>query len=131
MLESELDEKRKEVSLLQKELKSVNEFRKHKAKITEEIKEMKNTIEQQRLENDKTKQRLEHEFFVEQMKMEREVKKSNFLSNSRFFGSTNFKNFFRLVRKSRSMQKKLKRRQSPVLTKRLEKFFETTFRCPK
>ena len=78
MLESELDEKRKEVSLLQKELKSVNEFRKHKAKITEEIKEMKNTIEQQRLENDKTKQRLEHEFFVEQMKMEREVKKSNF-----------------------------------------------------
>jgi len=73
VLETELEEKRKEVSLLQKELKSVNEFRKHKAKITEEIKEMKNTIEQQRLENDKTKQRLEHEFFVEQMKMEREA----------------------------------------------------------
>merc|ERR1711915_1128201 len=70
VLETELEEKRKEVSLLQKELKSVNEFRKHKAKITEEIKD---TIEQQRLENDKTKQRLEHEFFVEQMKMEREA----------------------------------------------------------
>lgn len=59
--------------LLQKELKGVKEFRKNKAKITEEIKEMHDQLDAQKSENEKNKQKMEHKFFVEQMKMEREV----------------------------------------------------------
>lgn len=59
---------------MQKELKSVNEFRKNKAKITEEIKEMREQLAAQKAQNEKNKQRMEHEFFVEKMKMEREVR---------------------------------------------------------
>jgi len=73
VLEGELAERTKEVALLQKELKSVNEFRKNKAKITEEIKEMREQLAAQKAENEKNKQRMEHEFFVEKMKMEREA----------------------------------------------------------
>jgi len=73
ILEGKLDFKSKEVTLLQKELKGVKEFRKNKTKITEEIKDMHEKLESQKAENEKNKQKMEHKFFVEQMKMEREV----------------------------------------------------------
>jgi len=40
----------------------------------EEIKDMRNELEQQRNLNTKNKQKMEHKFFVEKMKMENEVK---------------------------------------------------------
>jgi len=73
ILENKLSEKEKEVTLLQKELKSVKEFRKNKAKITEEIKDMHSQLAAQKAENEQNKQKMEHKFFVEQMKMEREA----------------------------------------------------------
>ena len=39
----------------------------------EEIKDMRNELEQQRNLNTKNKQKMEHKFFVEKMKMENEV----------------------------------------------------------
>ena len=51
----------------------MKEFRKNKTKITEEIKDMHEQLRAQKAENEKNKQKMEHKFFVEQMKMEREV----------------------------------------------------------
>ena len=73
VLEKQLEEKTNEVTLLQKELKNLKEFRKNKSKIIEEIKELNESLEAQKAENKKNKQKMEHKFFVEQMKMEREV----------------------------------------------------------
>ena len=39
----------------------------------EEIKDMRNELEEQRTLNTKNKQKMEHKFFVEKMKMENEV----------------------------------------------------------
>lgn len=71
--EDQLAEKEKQVELLQRELHAVKEFRKQKAQLMEEIKDMRNELEQQRNLNTKNKQKMEHKFFVEKMKMENEV----------------------------------------------------------
>jgi len=71
--EDQLAEKEKQVELLQRELHAVKEFRKQKAQLMEEIKDMRNELEQQRNLNTKNKQKMEHKFFVEKMKMENEA----------------------------------------------------------
>lgn len=69
----QLDEKNSEIALLQKELRSVKEFRKNKAQITEELKNLHEQLENQKLENEENKQKMEQKFFVEKNKMEREA----------------------------------------------------------
>ena len=107
-------ERTKEVALLQKELKSVNEFRKNKAKITEEIKEMREQLAAQKAENEKNKQRMEHEFFVEKMKMEREVRVSGayrFIYYMKFYINIFIKIFNRLAKRLLNMRRKLRKKR--------------------
>jgi len=70
---TQVEEKNFEIGLLQKELRSVKEFRKNKANITEELKTLTEQLENQKLANEENKQKMEQKFFVEKNKMEREA----------------------------------------------------------
>merc|ERR1712131_493107 len=66
---TQLEQKNSEIGLLQKELRSVKEFRRNKAQITEELKSLHEQLQDQKQANEEKKQK----FFVEKNKMEREA----------------------------------------------------------
>merc|ERR1711917_222662 len=70
---TQLEQKNSEIGLLQKELRSVKEFRKNKAQITEELKSLHEQLQDQKQANEENKQKMEQKFFVEKNKMEREA----------------------------------------------------------
>ena len=72
-LEAELTKKNNEVKILQKELGNVRQFRKEKAQITSELKELHEELELQKNENGQIQNKMDQKFFIEKIKMEREV----------------------------------------------------------
>ena len=71
--EVEITKKTSEVSLLQKELANVREFRKDKAQITSELRDLYEQLEFQKNENNEIQNKMDQKFFIEKIKMEREV----------------------------------------------------------
>lgn len=70
---AEITKKTSEVSILQKELANVREFRKDKAQITSELRELYEQLEFHKNENNEIQNKMDQKFFIEKIKMEREA----------------------------------------------------------
>merc|ERR1711892_1200916 len=74
-LEKKLGEREEEIGLLQKELRNVKEFRRNKAQITEELRDLYNQLEIEKAANETNRTKMEQKFFIEKNKMEMEATK--------------------------------------------------------
>merc|ERR1711892_834732 len=74
-IEKSLEEREKEIGLLQKELRNVKEFRRNKAQITEELRDLYNQLEIEKAANETNRTKMGQKFFIEKNKMEMEATK--------------------------------------------------------
>merc|ERR1712131_75504 len=72
-IETSLSERQQEIQLLQKELRNVKEFRRNKAQITEELRDLYQQLETSKSLNEENKKKMEQKLFMEKNKMEMEA----------------------------------------------------------